>query len=172
MYRRPLESFIYVEGLLCVQNLLEVFLTQTIYLPSEGIQCTQKYLAVFCMQRSLSLICLKTFGGLQCIEDLIFGSLFCQKDLSDDFSIYINYLKFLSTGDLLQAISVQKTVHYLRPVKTSVDPFGVGAHNKLRAFGFTGAVKQGAPGARLSHMPCHNFMPFSKRQFWKSDSFK
>jgi len=60
----------------------------------------------------------------------------------------------------------------LRPWKTSVDPFGVGAHSKLRALGFTGAVKHGAPGARLSHMPCHNLMPFSRRKFWKSDSFR
>lgn len=43
--------------------------------------------------------------------------------------------------------------------------------SRLRAFGLTGAVKQGAFGARYSHIPCHIFNPFSRRKFWKSDSF-
>lgn len=41
-----------------------------------------------------------------------------------------------------------------------------------RALGLTGAMKQGAPGDRYSHIPCHKRRPFSRRKFLKSDSFR
>lgn len=74
----------------------------------------------------------------------------------------------LDGGLFFRSLKVKKKMSFnivlrILLLKTSIEPRGLVGLSNCRALGFTGAVKQGAPGALYSHIPCHKRMPFSKR---------